>query len=135
MSEPFRVLVVDDSPLQAALLRHLLTRHFGDRITVDSVTTAEGALERVPEEVDLLLVDWQMPGMNGDQLVRKALGKGLDCKRIIISSAHPAKVLHDTFDDLGCLAVIEKGEPAQEEAFLMIVDGLLRRRQREADRS
>ena len=128
MSAPFRVLVVDDSPLQAGLLRQLLGRHFGDRIVVESVTTAEAALERVPGSVDLLLVDWRMPTMSGDELVREAMARGLDCKRIIISSAHPAKVLHDTFDDLGCLAVIEKGEPAQEEAFLMIVEGLLRRR-------
>ena len=127
MSSPFRVLVVDDSPLQAGLLRQLLGRHFGDRILVESVTTAEAALERVPEAVDLLLVDWQMPKMSGDQLVREAMHRGLDRKRIIISSAHPARVLHEKFDDLGCLAVIEKGEPAQEEAFLMIVDGLLRR--------
>ena len=124
-----KVLVVDDSPLQAALLRRKLEQHFEDRIAVDSVGSAEEALERIPEDLDLLLVDWQMPGMNGDDLVRRAIEKGLDCKRIVVSSAHPASLLHETFDDLGCLAVIEKGEPEQEEAFLMIVEGLLRRLQ------
>lgn len=131
MSSPFRVLVVDDSPLQAGLLRQLLGRHFGDRIHVESVTTAKAALARIPDAVDLLLIDWQMPEMSGDELVREARERGLDCKRIIVSSAHPAQVLHDTFDDLGCLAVIEKGERAQEEAFLMILEGLLRRTERE----
>lgn len=128
MSSPLRLLVVDDSPLQASLLRHLLQQRFGERVAIESVTTAEEALARLPDDVDLLLVDWQMPDMKGDDLVREALARGVDCKRIVVSSAHPARVLHDTFDDLGCLAVIEKGEPAQEEAFLMIVESLLRRK-------
>ena len=132
MSCRLRVLVVDDSPLQASLLRHLLEREFGERVAVESVTRVEDALAKVPDDLDLLLVDWQMPEMNGDELVREALVRGLDPKRIVISSAYPARVLHECFDDLGCLAVIEKGEPAQEEAFLMIVEGLLGRKEAES---
>lgn len=126
-TKALEILVVDDSPLQAALLRRTLERRFADRVAVDSVGSAQAALERISDGLDLLLVDWQMPEMSGDELIREAIGKGFDCKRIVVSSAQPAKLLHETFDDLGCLAVIEKGEPAQEEAFMMIVEGLLRR--------
>jgi len=35
--------------------------------------------------------------------------------------------LHEAFDDTGCLAVIEKAEPEQQAAFLMILDSIMRK--------
>ena len=52
---------------------------------------------------------------------------GLNLKRVIITSAHPAERLHEVFDDSGCLAVIEKEEPEQQAAFMMILDSIMRR--------
>jgi sigma-B regulation protein RsbU (phosphoserine phosphatase) len=64
-----RVLVVDDSPVQRALLTSLL-RSRGHEVDVacDGVQAWEMVLERPPS---IIFADWMMPKMNGLELVRK----------------------------------------------------------------
>ena len=74
-----------------------------------------------------MLLDWEMPEMDGTEVLAAARAAGVNLKRIIITSSHPAERLHEVFDDSGCLAVIEKAEPEQQAAFLMILDSIMRR--------
>ena len=67
------------------------------------------------------------PDMDGKQVFESARESGVNVKRIIITSSHPADRLHEEFDSSGCLAVIEKAEPEQQAAFLMILDSIMRR--------
>ena len=126
-SRPVRALVVDDSPFQCAALRHLLEHRFGGRVTVEIYTDPRAALAELGPEVDLLLLDWEMPELDGAALLEEARARGVDLKRVIIRSSHSADELHEQFDRRGCLAVIEKSEEQQQAAFLMILDGIVRR--------
>jgi CheY-like chemotaxis protein len=74
-----------------------------------------------------MLLDWEMPEMDGKEVFEAARAAGVNPKRIIITSSHPAYRLHEEFDHTGCLAVIEKAEPAQQAAFLMILDSIMKR--------
>jgi CheY-like chemotaxis protein len=74
-----------------------------------------------------MLLDWEMPGADGQQVLEGARLLGVNLKRVIITSGHPAEALHQVFDRTGCLAVIEKNEPEQQAAFLMILDSIMRR--------
>jgi signal transduction histidine kinase/DNA-binding response OmpR family regulator len=62
-----RVLVVDDNEVSREILAEML-RFF--HIEVESVGSGTAALERLANQggqpVDLVLMDWRMPGMNGD---------------------------------------------------------------------
>ena len=55
------------------------------------------------------------------------LAAGVNPKRIIITSSHTADRLHEEFDCTPCLAVIEKAEPEQQAAFMMILDSIMKR--------
>jgi len=123
----YRVVVVDDSPLQCAVWRRLLEERYGERVHVDSYSSPIDAAAHLGPDVHLLLVDWEMPEMDGKELLEAALSNGVNPKRIIITSAHPAHRLHEVFDDTPCLAVIEKSEPEQQAAFMMILDSIMRR--------
>ena len=79
------------------------------------------------ESVHVVLLDWEMPEMDGLEVFNAAVARGFNPKRIIITSGHPADRLHEIFDDTDCLAVIEKAEPEQQAAFLMIMDSLMKR--------
>lgn len=67
MSDP-RILLVEDSDTQALQFQHLVGR---EGFAIERAASAEDALAilnaRVP---DLLVVDYRLPGMNGDELVR-----------------------------------------------------------------
>jgi CheY-like chemotaxis protein len=129
-SGPFRVVVIDDSKFQCSALRRLLEARFGDQVRVETYQDPRRAVELLGPTIDLLLLDWEMPELDGPAVLEQALRRGLDPKRVIISSSRTAEDLHREFDASGCLAVIEKGEAEQQAAFLMILDGLVRRRSR-----
>lgn len=122
-----RVLVVDDSKLQCAVWRRLLEERYGDKISVETYTDPSEAVIGMAPDIHLLLLDWEMPEMDGKEVLAAAKECGVNLKRVIITSGHPADRLHEEFDDSGCLAVIEKAEPEQQAAFLMILDSIMRR--------
>ena len=64
-----RVLVIDDSRAMRSILSHML-RQLG--FDVSEATNGREALARLSEleRVDLALVDWNMPEMNGIEFVR-----------------------------------------------------------------
>lgn len=127
LRKQLRVIVVDDSRFQCTALRRLLEQRFGEQVAVETFQDPRQAVDRLGPDVDLLLLDWEMPGLDGAAVLDQARRRGLDPRRVIISSSYPADELHRQFDHTGCLAVIEKGEKAQQQAFLMILDSLVRR--------
>jgi len=122
-----RVLVVDDSKVQCAVWRNLLEERYGDKVAVETYTDPTEAVLGMGPDIQLLLLDWEMPEMDGKEVLAAARETGVNLKRVIITSGHSADRLHEEFDDSGCLAVIEKAEPEQQAAFLMILDSIMRR--------
>ncbi len=92
---PLHILVVEDSPTQAELLRQLLEEH-GYAATV--APNGENALAIVDQsDVDLVLSDITMPGISGYELCRgiKAKRKQRDIPVILLSSlVDPMDIVH-----------------------------------------
>jgi len=122
-----RTLVVDDSPCQCAVWRALLERRYGGRVAVETYSDPRAAIEAFRPDIHLMLLDWEMPELDGQAVLEEARERGVNLKRVIITSGHPADRLHEAFDRSGCLAVIEKSEPEQQAAFLMILDSIMKR--------
>jgi two-component system cell cycle response regulator len=71
--EPLRILLVDDIPIQRKVLGRLLTKA-GHR--VETAGNGEEALARLlAQPFDVLLTDWEMPGMDGQELCRRVREK------------------------------------------------------------
>ena len=69
MARAANILVVEDSATQALQLRHALEQA---GFAVDCVSSAEAALGSLNRSVpDLLVTDYRLPGMHGDELCRK----------------------------------------------------------------
>lgn len=60
---PFKILVVDDSPLQRRILRAMLTKRGYEVYEAECGATALRLCEETPP--DIILSDWMMPGMDG----------------------------------------------------------------------
>lgn len=127
MRETRRVMVIDDSPLQCMVWKKMLMARYGDRAVVETYTDPREALDALSSDIHAILLDWEMPEMNGLEVFQAAVAQGYNPKRIIITSGHPVGRLHEIFDDTECLAVIEKVEPEQQAAFLMIMDSIMKR--------
>lgn len=85
------ILVVDDNPLNVKLLRVLLTKQGYE---VRTATDAEEALQMLGDDYRprLILLDIQLPGMDGYQLVKKLKGDpGLRAVRVVAVTSYAMK--------------------------------------------
>lgn len=122
-----RVVIVDDSPSYCDLWSNFITERYQDAVAVETYSHPYDALPKIDDTIDLLIVDLEMPGMDGKKFVEYARAKGLSPRRIVVTSSHSSDVLHQRFRIGETIAVINKTEPKQQEAFLMILDSIMRK--------
>jgi len=106
MSAP-RVLIVDDNALNIDLARFVLQAR---EITVDCAADANQAVDQITAfEPDLILMDIQMPGMDGLELMRRL--KGSSATRHIVVVAFTAYAMNGDqarMQEAGCDGYIAK---------------------------
>lgn len=124
---PKRVVIVDDSQAFAQRWADILKQRYGDSVSVEMYLHPYDALPRIDSTIDLLIADLEIPGMDGERFIDYAREKGVLPRRIIITSAEPAEELHRRFALGEAIAVINKTEPKQQEAFLMILESVMKR--------
>lgn len=124
---PKRVVIVDDSPSYCDLWSNFMEERYGTSCEVETYSHPYDALPKIDDSIDLLIVDLEMPGMDGKKFVDYARAKGLSPRRIVVTSSHSADELHQRFRIGETIAVINKTEAKQQEAFLMILDSIMRR--------
>ena len=122
-----RIVIVDDSASYCDLWSNFILERYQDIANIETYTHPYDALPKIDDTIDLLIVDLEMPGMDGKKFVEYARMKGLSPRRIVVTSSHSADVLHQRFRIGETIAVINKTEPKQQEAFLMILDSVMRR--------
>ena len=122
-----RVVIVDDSPSYCDLWSNFMLERYPDVARVETYSHPYDALPKIDDSIDLLIVDLEMPGMDGKKFVDYARAKGLSPRRIVVTSSHSADELHQRFRIGETIAVINKTEAKQQEAFLMILDSVMRR--------
>ena len=122
-----RIVVVDDSPAFCDLWSNFIRERYADITRVETYSHPYDALPKIDNTIDLLIVDLEMPGMDGKKFVEYARQRGVPPQRIVITSSHSADELHERFRIGETIAVITKTDPKQMEAFLMILDSVVRR--------
>jgi len=124
---PKRVVIVDDSPAFCDLWSNFMAERYAASANVETYAHPYDALPKIDDTIDLLIVDLEMPGMDGKKFVDYARAKGVPARRIVVTSSHSADELHERFRIGETIAVINKTEARQQEAFLMILDSVMRR--------
>ena len=125
--KPKRVVIVDDSPGFCDLWSNFMLERYTATAHVEAYGHPYDALPKIDDSIDLLIVDLEMPGMDGKKFVDYARAKGVPARCIIVTSSHSADELHQRFRIGETIAVINKTEAKQQEAFLMILDSVMRR--------
>lgn len=127
MKPPKRVVIVDDSPAFCELWSNMMEQRYGTAVAVETYRHPYDALPKIDESIDLLIVDLEMPGMDGQKFVEYSRQKGVSGRRIIVTSSHHSDELHRRFRIGETIAVLNKTEPKQQEAFLMILDSVMKK--------
>lgn len=122
-----RVVIVDDSVGYCDLWSNFILERYAEGVNVESYSHPYDALPKIDDTIDLLIVDLEMPGMDGKKFVDYARQKNVPAKRIVVTSSHSADELHARFRIGETIAVINKTDPKQQEAFMMILDSIVRR--------
>lgn len=85
------IVCVDDDEMILISLKQELMAHFKDQYRYESALNAEEALvlidELVAEKIDIILIisDWLMPGMNGDEFLMNVNEKYPDIQALIVT--------------------------------------------------
>ncbi len=120
-----RLLLVEDSETQALQVRLMLE---AERFRVDRTRTAEEALDRLNDSVpDLMLVDYRLPGMNGDELVRlvRQMGRTRTLPVVMLTDDSAGDTERQGLDSGASAYVPKSGDP---KLLVSRIRALLRQR-------
>lgn len=123
-----KVLIIDDDTAFLRLLGEDIGKRFPD-LDLTTCSDPVKGLGTISCDLDLLLVDLEMPGIDGSKILAYATAKGLSKSRIVILSGRDANYLHELFPMGSCLAVLNKHETKQK-AVLDMIFGALQRKSR-----
>jgi len=122
-----RIVIVDDHAVFCEHWKAFFESRYPGQVRVEVYTDPFAALRVLSPDIHLLMLDLQMPGLDGKKVLQFAAARGVDRQRVVITSASHADRLHELFPAGDCLAVINKEEPTQQAAFLMILDSVMRK--------
>ena len=112
------ILVVEDEPELAELYSGWLSEQYPVRVANDGPE----ALEEFDDEVEVVLLDRELPGMNGEAVLSMLRDRGADCQVAMVTAVEPEmNVVEMGFD-----AYVTK--PVREAELFELVDHLLHRR-------
>jgi len=113
-SAPRAFLIADDHPMVRDALKTALTQAFAGATVAlaGSLAEAQAALEQQPE-TDALLLDLDMPGMDGLTGLALLRSKHPAVPIIVVSAAREATVVRSAYE-LGAMAYIEKSASLKE---------------------
>jgi DNA-binding response OmpR family regulator len=101
-SEKPSVLVVDDE----AEVADVYALRLRDEYEVETAYGGTEALERVDDDIDVVLLDRRMPDVSGDDVLSAVRDRGLDCRVIMITAVDPDfDIVEMSFDDYLCKPV------------------------------
>ncbi len=118
-----KILLIDDDRFFLELLTDYVRQRF-PKLEIIACDDPFRGLALIDDDLDLLLLDLEMPKLDGCKLLSYAIDKGLDRKRILILSGRDADYLHQRFAMGECLAVLNKNEARQKLVLDMIFDAL-----------
>jgi two-component system, chemotaxis family, chemotaxis protein CheY len=118
-----KILVADDSRVMRQIVSRTLRQAGFSGYDVVEAADGKEALDRTLEhKPDLVLSDWNMPEMNGIQLLRELRGSGVSVPFGFVTSEGTPE-MRKTAEEAGALFLISK--PFTADTFREILDPIL----------
>ncbi len=121
-----RILVVDDEPAVLSVVSEILEREGFDVLRAGNGMEAIDLFRREPEAIDCVLLDLNMPKLDGEEVFGE-LRKIRSDVRVVLSSGYTEQEVLDRFTGAGLAGAIQK--PAKRSVLLSKIRAALRQRQ------
>ncbi len=123
MRDKKTIIIVDDNKLFLELLKNKIEKQYD----CFNIVTIDNAVEIIPllqKNFELLIVDWEMPQLNGKKILNYTKKIGIPYYKIVIVSSKNAEELHKHFKKGEVLSVINKTDVNQMNALYMIIENI-----------
>ncbi len=120
MTDAVSVLIVDDEPLARANLRHALASHAHWRVVDEASSVAQARTRLAAHDIDVVLLDIQMPGESGVVLAREmgalpepplvVLVTAFDSYAVEAFELHALDYLLKPFDDARLTQAVQRAD-------------------------
>jgi len=121
------ILIIDDDLAFTDLLDSYI-REICPLLKVEICNNPLTALALIKKgDNELIIIDLEMPALDGMKVYRFAIDAEVDKKRIVILSARDPEYLREIFPMGSCLAVLNKFEARQKEVLGMIFKSIQRK--------
>lgn len=118
------ILLVDDCELDAQLMGFALLEL---DCWVAWANTGEKALDRIAEgDVDAVLLDLRLPGMDGVELLRRIRGQLPHLPVLVVSDNSPNEAMNRAAQELGCLGPTRKPMRRDEMRRMLVNEHITR---------
>lgn len=119
-----KILLIDDDKVFSQFLASYINESF-PLLKVEICNNPLAGLQRIKEGgYDLMLIDLEMPSLDGLKLMSFAVDAGMDKNRIVLLSGRDADFLHKICPMGTCLAVLNKFEARQKTVLDMIFNSM-----------
>jgi response regulator of citrate/malate metabolism len=119
-----KVLIIDDDPGFTALLSSYI-HEICPLLKIEICNNPLAALALIKRgDNELILIDLEMPALDGMKIYKFATETGFEKSRIVILSGRDPSYLREFFPMGSCLAVLNKFEAKQKEVLGMILKSL-----------
>ena len=116
-----KILIIDDDPGFTTLLATYI-HQICPLLKVEICNNPLSALALIKRgDNELILIDLEMPALDGMKIYKFATEAGVKKNRIVILSARDPNYLREFFPMGSCLAVLNKFEARQKEVLGMIL--------------
>ncbi|MDR1837943.1 MAG: chemotaxis response regulator protein-glutamate methylesterase [Treponema sp.] len=126
MSDEISVLIVDDSALMRNLIGHMVEDTPG-LVIAEKAMNGAFALQKIPRvNPDIIVLDLEMPEMNGIEFLKERKNRGIDIPVVILSSvaARGAQITMEVLS-LGASDFIQKPSGSISEDIHIVKDTLI----------
>ncbi|MCW7471429.1 response regulator [Leptospira kanakyensis] len=106
-------------------MKSQVRQHFGEKykyLTADNAKEAWDLLQELEEEgcsVSIIITDWSMPGMNGDEFLRKVHHSYPEIEKVIVTGFADQKSMEELNSEIGPIVCLKK--PWDEEELITTI--------------
>jgi len=119
------IICVDDESLVLISLKTALKKEFGTQFIYESALNAYDAMEIIDDlysngvRIILIISDWLMPGIKGDEFLIQVYEKYPDIKSILLTGMMNEKSIEDLHNKINLVKIVYK--PWTKESLIDVI--------------